>query len=608
MEVYIKTDGYYYHRTSLSNQVVFVTTVSRHPPQKALSDNLSNAIKNLSFESISGSDRIWLPLMGTGSAGLDYFESLRITFRVLSELRLIFAKGDITLSLHSDFPKDLFVELPEIAQEFFENVNEVRRFSDDSSLQADRSVISRDRDTLNRAVIADVLAKNIAEIWPEHRKNNWPFMIHISGRWGSGKSTVLNFLKENLENNPLYCVEFEEDKKKYQWIIADYNAWLEAQNEKTWWALLNSVINAINTKYMYFSNWTWWTWRRWQHWIFSGIILSVFVLLTSFILTKTDGGKDLDLLEVLQSLLVLLTTLGALLAIFNKLSPNAQKTSQAIVELDSKPLAPLTKRYHEIVAKSKNPIAIFIDDLDRCEAEYVVGVLQSVQTAYANTPVLYIVAADRDWIVSAYEQKYSSFKDALAKPGQPLGYLFLKKIFQMSINIPDLSSNQKDEYLNELLKVESSRNDGSVSGKGKDITNTDEGVKTPFRTENMSKIVDEATKKVEIELEKLPHRLNSFTDIMEANPRSVKRLINTYGFRYLYSLQANLNIEPDDLVVWSILDQRFPFVAQKVLQDPDLLDQLNDIEAQDEILSDPKIIRILSKLNKISVLKIRQIS
>jgi len=585
-----------------NSEIVFVVTVSDGKTYSNLERNLENAFRNLVKE--LSRKRIWLPLMGTGSGGLTYIESIEATYEAIKAVASNFSGAEIVISLPEDFDDADFQHLYLV---FSQDSIKDSKFSDKSGLQADRSIARRNQDSLNRAIIADVLAKNIAEIWPDHRNNNWPFMVHISGRWGSGKSSVLNFLKENLESNSLYNVEFEGDSKRYPWIVADYNAWLEQQNEKTWWALLNSVINAINTNTLYLSSWVWRTWRRWKHWIISGMILYVLIGLVAVGLVSS--GKSADLSDLLTKILGFLTTLGALFAIFNKFSPSAQKTSQAIIELDSKPLAPLTKRFHKIISRSKNPIAIFIDDLDRCDADYVVGVLQSVQTAYANTPVLYVVAADRDWIVSAYEQKYSSFKEALAKPGQPLGYLFLKKIFQMSINIPELSSNQKGNFLNELLLNKGEMNDNVNSFREKEDREALRRNLTRMDiAEELKRQGVEVSTKVEKELKELPHRLSIYTDIMEPNPRAVKRLINAYGFRYLYSLQGNLNIDPDDLVVWSILDQRFPFVAQKVLLDPDLLNQLGDNGKQDKALSDPEISKILSKLDKEAVLQIRQIS
>ena len=105
-----------------------------------------------------------------------------------------------------------------------------------------------------------------------------------------------------------------------------------------------------------------------------------------------------------------------------------------------------------MIAEIHRPVAIFIDDLDRCDAEYVIELLQAIQTVYADVPVLYVVAADRDWIVSAYDQTYDGFKSDIDRPGQPLGYLFVKKIFQLSVNVPDLDSDYGKSFLQAQLQ------------------------------------------------------------------------------------------------------------------------------------------------------------
>jgi hypothetical protein len=47
-----------------------------------------------------------------------------------------------------------------------------------------------------------------------------------------------------------------------------------------------------------------------------------------------------------------------------------------------------------------------------------------------------VVAADRQWICASFEKEYEAFGKSIGEPGRPLGYLFLDKMFQVSVSVP----------------------------------------------------------------------------------------------------------------------------------------------------------------------------
>src|SRR5438128_2568573 len=62
-----------------------------------------------------------------------------------------------------------------------------------------------------------------------------------------------------------------------------------------------------------------------------------------------------------------------------------------------------------------------------------------------------VVAADGAWIRHSYESAYQGFVDAVAEPGRPLGYLFLDKLFQLTVEVPSISPTAQEAYLRGLL-------------------------------------------------------------------------------------------------------------------------------------------------------------
>ncbi len=57
------------------------------------------------------------------------------------------------------------------------------------------------------------------------------------------------------------------------------------------------------------------------------------------------------------------------------------------------------------------------------------------------------------------------------------------------------------------------------------------------------------------------HFLAQYADLLEANPRAMKRLLNAYGFRRGFDIQSPDRSDPDALVRWTILENRWPVLA-----------------------------------------------
>ena len=57
------------------------------------------------------------------------------------------------------------------------------------------------------------------------------------------------------------------------------------------------------------------------------------------------------------------------------------------------------------------------------------------------------------------------------------------------------------------------------------------------------------------------HFLAGYADLLEANPRAMKRLLNAYGFRRGFDIQSPHRSDPDALVRWTILENRWPVLA-----------------------------------------------
>ena len=123
-----------------------------------------------------------------------------------------------------------------------------------------------------------------------------------------------------------------------------------------------------------------------------------------------------------------------------------------------------------MIGQIGRPVAVFIDDLDRCDAKFVVELLQNIQTLFRSAPVLYVVAADRAWICTSYEQVYEDFTDNIGLPGKSMGHLFLEKVFQLSVEVPDLSDAIHNAHWEGLIRGADKADARTGSGERADKT------------------------------------------------------------------------------------------------------------------------------------------
>jgi hypothetical protein len=128
------------------------------------------------------------------------------------------------------------------------------------------------------------------------------------------------------------------------------------------------------------------------------------------------------------------------------------RAAQSFVQAAVDPMARIAKHFGELIGWVGNhPVVVFIDDFDRCQAEYAVNLLEGIQTLFKDRRVIYLISADRRWLYTCYEKVYKEFGDTTKEPGRSLGSLFLEKAVQLSVSLPRLTSDLQTRYWNYLI-------------------------------------------------------------------------------------------------------------------------------------------------------------
>jgi hypothetical protein len=451
-------------------------------------------------------------------------------------------------------------------------------------------------DELGRRPFAEIIAARIEEV---HRSSAeaGAFMVNLHGPWGAGKTSVLNFLKANLQN---------KSAPDDQWIVVEFNAWRHQRLQPPWWSLIKEIQLQAAEQLAKATperasrlrrRWFWWRFKA--DWLPSIAALTCIVgalLIMTVTLIRQGGsmagdagvGKAIELGLGLISAFV--AAGAAIVTLSRSLLFGSATAAQSYMDARSDPLGPIITLFEHLVKEIKRPLAVFIDDLDRCDSDYVIALLEGIQTLLRTRRVTYVVAGDRKWICTCFEHKYEEFAKTIGEPGRPLGYLFLDKVFQVSAAVPRLSPTIQRNYWQALLKSGAAAEPRVVEQERQVAEDRAQQQLKGVRTkEEFDRKIEQAAATGDARaeqamraavakqitspdvLKETEHRLRAFADLLEPNPRAMKRLVNAYGMYQAAHVLERRTVSPEALARWTIVELRWPLLAETLAARPELL-------------------------------------
>lgn len=461
--------------------------------------------------------------------------------------------------------------------------DEHRPLQRDQSAKDDHLSMQRDQpaktDLLGREPFARVIANRLREAWKSQSQSSATsddraFFLHLDGPWGSGKSSVINFVKNKLQN--------PDDKKDERWTVVDFNAWREERIQPPWWALIYQLVRQVSETLNGWEKWKfraiWFGWKIWNNWAAYLLVLGCCALVLWLFLPggplAVTNGKD-DCWDTVKGILGIIGGLSALVLSARTVVFGSHTTALAMEKLCDDPYGPVMALFKRLVACTKRPILIVIDDIDRCSAEYVVTLLENIQTMFRREPVSYLIAGDRQWVVTSFEKHYQDFSDAMARPGQQSGYVFLQKIFQLSVTIPRVDREQQNAYWQHLLASSSEpvadeavREEAQKRLQDKNtVEDLQHAIDAAADNASLQQAIkaEAAVKVASVGAEPiLEHRYKDYFRLLEPNPRAMKRLINAIGINQSVRFIEGSKVDPDLLALWTVLEMRWPVLTEQL--------------------------------------------
>lgn len=413
-------------------------------------------------------------------------------------------------------------------------------------------------DYLNFGVVADACASMLA------RANGEPISIGVSGGWGAGKSSLIRMISARLQTLPK---SDEGGKPENTFVVLTFNPWLYQDFESARSALLQIVGDEI-------------------------------VRLAKENGTMTDKVDELwrriNLLRIAQlsgEAALTLTTgipVGVLGKTLNSIASYFSSEDQATKDIDVdsegiktaangllKQSAPFSMpaqiqafrdTLETLLDDLKITLVIFVDDLDRCLPQTAISTLESIRLLLFLRRSAFVVAADNDFIKAAVKVHFEG-----AGISSDVATNYFDKLIQVPLHVPRLGLNEAKAYL-VLLLLEREANTGSFDRAQFDnaLKLIPEKLRNSWKGETINQEFlydlvgkDEALRSLMDLAEGLASLLHR-SSAVNANPRLMKRFLNTVYLREALSAPQGIELDIAALAKWHLLERCDEALAEAI--------------------------------------------
>ncbi|MFA5850049.1 MAG: P-loop NTPase fold protein [Bacteroidales bacterium] len=387
-----------------------------------------------------------------------------------------------------------------------------------------------------------------------------PVSVGIFGDWGSGKSSIMKMLDQELNAND------QEDT-----ACLYFNGWTFEGYDDAKAALIEDILIKLkeNKKFGHKISDEVTKLLKSVNWLRAGGFLMKNIVQPSFMAYATGGaslivdvvGKARDFFgNAIENSTDLVNKMGTEegKGIINEL--------KGIIKNNNSDAIPtVVRKFREDFEKTINKtglksLVILIDDLDRCNPERIIDNLEAIKL-FLNVPkTAFIIGADERIVRHAIECRYKSPNIQSAEIEQYKGIVtdYLEKLIQVPYRLPRLSNADVETYMTLLFcNRDLSENDFNIV--------YDEFVKfreqdrhSSFNYEKVKTLVNGKKnakhKEVVQQLQMVQQIAPMVTDGLKGNPRQIKRFLNTFTLRLELAEIAKFDLDEKILAKLMVLE------------------------------------------------------
>jgi predicted KAP-like P-loop ATPase len=264
--------------------------------------------------------------------------------------------------------------------------------------QTDRAVQFEKEDKFQRYGFAKRIAETI-----QNRQNKDCIVFGLYGKWGEGKTSVLNFIKNELSANTPEIIQ------------VNFNPWRFTDESALLTSFFNTLANEIMNAEPKFDK-------------------------KESKLQKSWNKKKGHLKTNKEALGDLILEYSSLVSVFN-----AGKAVETIGKAMSKVnIEDLKCRIEKLLEQQKKKIVIFLDDIDRLDKEEIHAIFKLVKLTGDFPNTTYLLSFDNEMVASAIGSRFGS-------GDKQAGESFLEKIIQVPLLLPVVQKAALRNYCFSLI-------------------------------------------------------------------------------------------------------------------------------------------------------------
>lgn len=367
-----------------------------------------------------------------------------------------------------------------------------------------------------------------------------PVTVGVYGDWGSGKSSVIQLLRQRIATEPdLLAVYFNgwrfegyEDAKAA--LASTILEQIQEEAEKPTGGKLAQVKDTVVEAVKGF-------WGRIDRLrlgkqlvtvganagIAAGVValgataavpLTAAALFAAVAKSLADSGKDIS---------------GEKLAELIKEREAADATEQREMHIS---IRDFHEEFGELVKKlGVKRLVVVVDDLDRCLPHNVIETLEAIRLFLAAPKTAFVIAADEALIREAVAYRFPEAPSTGSLDGRPrasVGARYLEKLIQVPIRVPPLSPSDLHGYLNLLFAEERETDRANFEKLCERVRNESSYDAVSFHAGNAEELLG---REVSDELRSdflLAEQIAPVLSLCaEGNPRQTKRFLNALVLR-----------------------------------------------------------------------------
>jgi hypothetical protein len=232
-----------------------------------------------------------------------------------------------------------------------------------------------------------------------------PFTIGIFGTWGSGKSTLLRMIADTLAA-----------KHPDKFVLVTFDPWVYRGEANMLVPLLHTLNDALETQKARFVD-------------ALGHVGKVLLALGSDLVLKTFTADALSLESITKASEMVSDTRTKIASEMRNLRGTLESTAESV---------------HKKGAR----LVLSIDNLDRCQPDQIVDLLEAVKLFLDVKHVFILLAVDKEVIDRGIEVRFSKFE--FAKDARTIGAEYLEKMVQLPLALYPLTTAQVGKYVTDL--------------------------------------------------------------------------------------------------------------------------------------------------------------